>query len=270
MEGGGGPAGQGQSQGKPGRCSSPQPPVWLRLSPSLCCRPRGDGAGLCRRQGWDRDLAGSPLQPCLAARLLSLQPSLARSPSSVINHPGWMEPHSWKIPEWSASMVPFPSHKVGEGAGVREPVASSFSDLQRLGVGLQVIFPRLSPHTRPPSCIRDPQGGGLAVVTLRTWGMLSACCKVAEPGTPCGALEDTATPHQRPRHPGPLEPQLTCPEGSALTSRETSGGRPSELVWVTRGEPGNCAVWGLQRKPGWSPTAPPTPCQASRGRPMQW
>lgn len=59
MEGGGGPAGRLVQDTAP--AASPQPPVWLS------CPPRGDGAGLHCRQGWDRDLAGSPLQPCLAA-----------------------------------------------------------------------------------------------------------------------------------------------------------------------------------------------------------
>lgn len=74
----------------------------------------------CRRrgQGWDAALAGSPPHPCLAA-----------SPSAVIHQAGWMEPRPWKIPEWSASTVPFPCHQVGAG-GLRGPVASRFSDLQ--------------------------------------------------------------------------------------------------------------------------------------------
>lgn len=149
---------KGKAKGSQG--AAPAPSLLCGCGSARPCAVDHAGMELACATGRDgRDLAGSPLQPCLAARLLSLQPSLARSPSSVINHPGWMEPRSWKIPEWSASTVPFPSHKVGEGAGVREPVASSFSDLQRFRVGLQVIFLRLSPHIRPPVVHSGPSGG---------------------------------------------------------------------------------------------------------------
>lgn len=54
-----------------------------------------------------------------------------------------MEPHFWKIPEQSASPLPFFLQKQG---GVRELfVASSSPALRRPGVGLQAILLRLSP-----------------------------------------------------------------------------------------------------------------------------
>lgn len=145
------PAGGGRSQGKPRRCT--RPPSHAAVAPVLSTT--WGRRWPVPQEGWDRDLAGSQ------ASIPGRRPQLCHQSPRV---------DGASLLKDSRMICLHCSLKKG-GAGLREPGAASFSDLQRFG---WVFSLRLS-STLAPSCAPGTSGGGLAGVTAGTWGMLSAC-----------------------------------------------------------------------------------------------
>lgn len=172
--------------------------------------------------------------PCSRARQPGPSPGIDHwqgSPRSVINHPGLMGPLFWKIPEQSASPLPFFLQKRG---GVRELlVASSSPALRRPGVGLQAILLRLSPTSIAVHL--GPWVGGLAVVVSGRRGCCLPAAPLMQSWTPRPVLE-IGQPQTRPRPLGLWSPPHAGPQGSVphSPSREPLGGWPQRRIGVTR------------------------------------